>query len=106
MLKTSDFDYYLPPELIAQEPAQPRDSSRLAVMHIKSGEIEHKVFRDIIDYFNAGDVLVINNTKVIPARIYGVRITSSCTIEQAAGRESNCEVLLLRRLSADMWECI
>ena len=71
-MKTSDFSYDLPEELIAQTPAQPRDSSRLLVYHRDSGEIEHRVFRDVIDYLNPGDVLVVNQTRVIPARLYGV----------------------------------
>ena len=72
-MKTSDFNYELPEELIAQTPAQPRDSSRLLVYHRESGEIEHRVFRDVIDYLNPGDVLVVNQTRVIPARLYGVK---------------------------------
>ena len=71
-MKTSDFNYDLPEELIAQTPAQPRDSSRLLVYHRGTGEIEHRVFRDVIDYLNPGDVLVVNQTRVIPARLYGV----------------------------------
>ncbi|MDE6550587.1 MAG: tRNA preQ1(34) S-adenosylmethionine ribosyltransferase-isomerase QueA [Clostridia bacterium] len=106
MLKTSDFDYYLPQELIAQEPVEPRDSSRLAVYDRASGALEHKRFYDICDYLRAGDVLVVNNTKVIPARIFGVRITSACPIDKAEGRDANCEVLLLKRINADTWECI
>ena len=71
-MKTSDFDYELPQELIAQTPVEPRDSSRLLVYHRATGMVEHKIFRDIIDYLHAGDVLVINQTRVIPARLYGV----------------------------------
>ena len=71
-MKTSDFDYELPEELIAQHPAAQRDHSRLLVMDKNTGAVEHRVFRDIVDYLHAGDVLVLNNTKVIPARIFGV----------------------------------
>ena len=106
MLKASDFDYYLPQHLIAQEPVEPRDSSRLAVFDRSTGALEHRHFYDICDYLKAGDVLVVNNTKVIPARIFGVRITSDCTYEKAATRDANCEVLLLKRIDADSWECI
>ena len=70
-LKTSDFYYDLPEELIAQHPAEKRDHSRLMVVHRGSGEIEHKHFYDIIDYLKPGDTLVINDSKVIPARLYG-----------------------------------
>ena len=106
MLKTSDFDYYLPKELIAQHPLERRDSSRLAIFHKDTGEIEHKHFSDITSYLRAGDVLVINETRVIPARLLGVRITSSVPWEQAEAHEKNCEALLLKRLSLTDWECI
>ncbi len=106
MLKTSDFDYYLPKELIAQHPLERRDSSRLAIFHKDTGEIEHKHFSDITSYLRAGDVLVINETRVIPARLLGVRITSSVPLEQAEAHEKNCEALLLKRLSLTDWECI
>lgn len=105
-MKTSDFDYYLPKELIAQHPLERRDSSRLAVFHKNSGEIEHRHFADITEYLRPGDVLVINDTRVIPARLLGVRITSSVPEERAAEHEKNCEVLLLKRLSLTDWECI
>ena len=72
-MKTSDFDYELPQELIAQTPVEPRDSSRLLVYHRDTGAVEHKIFRDVIDYLNPGDVLVINETRVIPARLYGAK---------------------------------
>ena len=72
-MKTSDFDYDLPEELIAQTPVEPRDHSRLLVYHRGNGQIEHKHFYDIIDYLNPGDALVINETKVIPARLLGVK---------------------------------
>ena len=69
-MKTSDFYYDLPEELIAQTPAEPRDSSRLLVYHRDTKTIEHKIFRDVADYLKAGDVLVVNRTKVLPARLY------------------------------------
>ena len=68
-MRTSDFDYVLPEELIAQTPMEPRDASRLLVYHRGSGEIEHRIFRDIIEYLRPEDVLVINHTRVIPARL-------------------------------------
>lgn len=70
-MKLSEFDYYLPEELIAQTPIEKRDESRLMVLDKNTGKIEHKVFKDIIDYLEPGDCLVRNNTKVIPARLYG-----------------------------------
>ena len=96
-MRTDDFDYYLPKELIAQHPAQKRDMSRLLVLDKKTGEIEHKHFHDIIDYLNAGDVLVINNTKVIPARLLG----------QKKGGTAHIEVLLLKQVGeTDQWEVL
>lgn len=86
-MKTSDFDYELPEELIAQHPAAQRDRSRLLVMDKFTGAVEHRVFRDIVNYLHAGDVLVLNNTKVIPARIFGVK----------EGGTAKIEVLLLKR---------
>ena len=79
-LTTKDFFYDLPKELIAQTPAEPRDSSRLLVLHKDTGETEHRIFRDIIDYLHEGDVLVINDSKVIPARLYGVKEDSGMTL--------------------------
>ena len=96
-LKTSDFYYDLPERLIAQHPMEKRDSSRLMVIDRKSGEVCHKHFYDIIDYLEAGDVLVINDSKVIPARLYG----------HAEGREEALlELLLLRQHELDTWECL
>lgn len=96
-LKTSDFYYDLPEELIAQHPCTVRDNSRLMVLDRKSGEIEHKHFYDIIDYLNPEDVLVINDSKVIPARLYG----------HAEGRpEAGLELLLLRQRELDTWETL
>ena len=95
-MKVSDFDYYLPEELIAQTPLEKRDESRLLVLDKKTGEIEHKHFYDIIDYLNKGDTLVLNDTKVLPARLIGVKEETSAVIE----------VLLLKNLEGDKWECL
>ena len=95
-MKTSDFNYDLPEELIAQTPVEPRDHSRLLVYHRSSGQIEHKHFYDIIDYLNPGDALVINETKVIPARLLGVKEDTGVPVE----------VLLLRRRNATDWEAL
>ena len=95
-MKTSDFNYDLPEELIAQTPVYPRDSSRLLVYHRNENQIEHKVFHDVIDYLNPGDVLVVNQTRVIPARLYGVK----------EGTGGAIEFLLLRRLNLTDWEVI
>ena len=73
LLNTKSYFYDLPEELIAQTPAEPRDSSRLLVYHKSSGEIEHKIFRDVLDYLKPGDVLAVNNTRVLPARLYGTK---------------------------------
>jgi S-adenosylmethionine:tRNA ribosyltransferase-isomerase len=94
-MKTSDFDYILPESSIAQTPAEPRDSSRLLVLHRDTGDIEHRVFRDISDYLRAGDLLVLNKTRVIPARIYARKETG--------GR---VELLLLRRRDEWTWEAL
>lgn len=74
--KTSTFDYYLPKELIAQDPVEPRDSSRLLVLHKDSGTREHKIFRDIKDHLREGDLLVLNDTRVLPARVTGIKKTA------------------------------
>ncbi len=94
--KTSDFDYELPKELIAQTPLKDRKSSRMMVVHMKSGELEHKHFYDITDYLHEGDVLVRNNTRVIPARLYGIKEETGAHVE----------VLLLKQLPDDVWECL
>lgn len=91
-----DFNYDLPEELIAQDPLDDRSSSRLMVLHKDTGRIEHKIFRDIIDYLNPGDCLVINDTKVIPARLMGIKEDTGAAIE----------VLLLKRNADDVWECL
>ena len=95
-MKTSDFDYYLPEELIAQTPLEPRDTSRMLVYDRKTDKIEHKHFYDIIDYLKAGDVLVVNNTKVLPARLMGVKSETNAKIE----------ILLLKNIEGDLWECL
>src|ERR1041384_3966002 len=94
-MKTSDFDYTLPEASIAQTPAEPRDSSRLLVLHRNTGQIEHRTFRDIGDYLREGDLLVLNQTRVIPARIYARKETG--------GR---VELLLLRRRDKLTWEAL
>jgi S-adenosylmethionine:tRNA ribosyltransferase-isomerase len=94
-VKTSDFDYHLPESSIAQTPAEPRDSSRLLVLHRDTDEIEHHIFRDVSDYLRAGDLLVLNQTRVIPARIYARKPTG--------GR---VELLLLRRRDPLIWEAL
>lgn len=95
-MKTALFDYYLPEELIAQTPIEPRDHSRLLIYNRQTKEILHKHFYDIVDYLNPDDVLVINNTKVIPARLYGER-------EDTHGK---VEVLLLKRIDLTRWNII
>lgn len=94
-MKVSDFYYDLPKELIAQVPIEKRDESRLLILDRSTGEITHKTFKDIIDYLEPGDCLVRNNTKVIPARIYGKKETGA-----------NVEFLLLNNIEGDIWECI
>ena len=94
-MKVSDFDYELPEELIAQTPIEKRDESRLMVLDREKQTIEHRKFKDIIEYLKPGDVLVRNNTKVIPARIYGKKETGA-----------NVEFLLLHNIEGDIWECI
>lgn len=95
-LKKSDFYFELPQELIAQDPLEDRSSSRLLVLDKESGEVSHHVFREIIDYLKPGDCLVLNNTKVIPARLLGVREDTGAHVE----------VLLLKRKEADVWETL
>ena len=95
-MKVSDFDFYLPEELIAQHPLEKRDTSRLMVLNKETGEIEHKRFYDIIDYLEKGDTLVLNNTRVLPARLIGEK-------EHTGGK---IEFLLLKRLEGDKWECL
>ena len=94
-MKTSDFNYNLPESSIAQTPSEPRDSSRLLVLHRDTGQIDHRIFRDIDDYLRVGDLLVLNQTRVIPARIYARKETG--------GR---VELLLLRRRDERTWEAL
>ena len=94
-MKTSDFDYHLPDSSIAQTPAEPRDSSRLLVLHRDTGSLEHRIFREVGEYLRAGDLLVLNQTRVIPARIHARKDTG--------GR---VELFLLRRRDAVTWEAL
>jgi len=94
-LKTTDFDYHLPESSIAQTPSEPRDSSRLLVLHRETGALEHKIFRDIKAYLKAGDLLVLNQTRVIPARIFAQKETGG-----------KVELLLLRRRDELTWEAL
>ncbi|MBV7275312.1 tRNA preQ1(34) S-adenosylmethionine ribosyltransferase-isomerase QueA [Clostridiaceae bacterium UIB06] len=95
-MKVTDFDFYLPEELIAQHPIEKRDEARLMVLDKKTGEIEHKIFRDIIEYLDSGDCLVLNDTRVLPARLIGEK-------EDTGGK---MEFLLLKRIDADSWETL
>ena len=94
-MKTSDFDYHLPESSIAQTPAEPRDSSRLLVLHRDTGDLEHKIFHDILDYLKPNDLLVLNRTRVIPARIFAKKETGG-----------QVELLLLRRRDELTWEAL
>ena len=95
-MKTSDFYYDLPEELIAQTPIEPRDTSRLLVFNKDSGELCHRHFYDVIDYLNSGDCLVLNDTRVLPARIFGTRLDT----------ESVVEFVLLKQKEQNVWECL
>lgn len=95
-MKVTDFDFYLPKELIAQHPLEQRDEARLMVLDKRTGDIEHKVFKDIIDYLNPGDCLVLNDTRVLPARLLGVK----------EGTGGKMEILLLKRNEDDTWETL
>lgn len=95
-MKVSDFDFDLPEELIAQHPLEKRDASRLMVLDKNTGNIEHRSFHDVIEYLNEGDTLVLNNTRVMPARLIGEK-------EETGGK---IEFLLLKRLEGDKWECL
>ncbi len=94
-VKVSKFDFYLPKRLIAQKPAEPRDSARLMVLNRETGEIEHRIFRDIANYLKDGDVLVLNDTKVIPARLLGRKRTGA-----------HIEVFLLEKIEDGIWRCL
>ena len=93
-MRLSDFKYQLPEKLIAQEPLKDRDKSRLLVMDRHTGELEHKLFKDIVDYFGENDVLVVNDTRVVKARMVGYKEKTDAEIE----------VFLLRELNENMWE--
>ena len=95
-MKTADFYFDLPQELIAQDPLEDRSSSRLLVLDRETGKAEHHIFKDVIDYLNPGDCLVVNNTKVIPARLFGSK----------EGTEAKIEILLLKRKENDVWETL
>lgn len=95
-MRVEEFDYYLPPELIAQQPVEPRDASRLLVLHRRDGSLEHRYFYELPLYLNPGDILVLNDTRVMPARLWG----------RKAGTGGRIEVLLLNRLDGDRWETL
>ena len=95
-MKRQDFYYELPEELIAQDPLEDRSSSRLLVLDKESGAVSHHVFKDVIDYLNEGDCLVINDTKVLPARLIGAKV----------GTDAKIEVLLLKRKENNIWETL
>lgn len=95
-MRTEDFDFNLPEELIAQTPLKNRDESRLLVLNKNTGDMEHKHFSNIIDYLNKDDVLVLNDTKVMPARLYGVKEETNAIIE----------ILMLKEMESDIWECL
>lgn len=95
-MKTSDFYYNLPEELIAQTPVEPRDQSRLLVFNKESGELEHKHFYNVFDYLKAGDCLVLNDTRVLPARIFGTRVDTGSIVE----------FVLLKQKEQNIWECL
>ena len=95
-MNVKDFYFDLPQELIAQDPLEDRSGSRLLVLDKKTGEMEHRIFKDILSYLREGDCLVLNNTKVIPARLYGVK----------EGTEAHIEILLLKRRENDVWETL
>lgn len=95
-MKTSDFFYELPENLIAQTPIEPRNASRLMILHKKTGELEHRIFKDLGEYLKPGDCLVLNDTRVIPARIYGVKEETGAVVE----------FLLVSQKENDVWECL
>ncbi|WP_461204556.1 tRNA preQ1(34) S-adenosylmethionine ribosyltransferase-isomerase QueA [Clostridium sp. DL1XJH146] len=95
-MKVKDFDFDLPQKLIAQHPSEKRDHSRLMVVNKENGEIEHRIFRNVIDYLNPGDCLVLNNTRVLPARLYGIKEATGAKIE----------FLLLKRIDKYRWETL
>jgi S-adenosylmethionine:tRNA ribosyltransferase-isomerase len=95
-LRTEDFDYNLPPELIAQKPLEPRDTSRLLVLNRQNGDVEHRHFYDLLNYLHDGDVMVFNDSRVIPARLSGTKANTGGSVE----------ILLLRRIEQNVWETL
>ena len=95
-MKLSEFKYYLPQELIAQDPLEDRSSSRLLYLNKETGEVSHHIFKEVPNFLKPGDCLVLNNTKVIPARLYGTKIETGAVVE----------FLLLKRLEGDVWETL
>jgi S-adenosylmethionine:tRNA ribosyltransferase-isomerase len=95
-MRVQDFNFDLPEELIAQEPLEKRDESRLLVLHKESGKLEHRIFKDILEYLNEGDCLVLNNSRVIPARLFGTKEDTG----------ANMEFVLLKRIDRDKWETL
>ena len=95
-MKTADFYYDLPEELIAQTPVEPRDSSRMLVMNKITGELSHEHFYDILDHLHEGDCLILNDSRVLPARIYGIKDETG----------ANVEFLLLRQIESKKWETL
>ena len=95
-MKTEDFDFYLPDNLIAQTPIEKRDNSKMLVLDKETGNIEHKQFHDVVDYLEENDILVLNDTKVIPARLYGTKEETNAMIE----------ILMLKELEKNTWECL
>ncbi|HDN79792.1 MAG TPA: tRNA preQ1(34) S-adenosylmethionine ribosyltransferase-isomerase QueA, partial [Chloroflexi bacterium] len=95
-MKTAEFDYHLPPELIAQTPVEPRDASRLMVVHRDTGQFEHRIFREIVEYVRPGDLLVANQSRVIPARLYGRKVPTGGKVE----------LLLLTKRGERVWETL
>ncbi len=95
-MRTDDFDYLLPPELIAQKPIEPRDTSRLLVVNRQNGSVEHHHFSDLLSFLQAGDVMIFNDSRVIPARLSGTKLNTGGTVE----------ILLLRRLNPNVWETL
>ena len=95
-MKTDDFDFYLPEELIAQTPISNRSDSKLLILDKNTGEIKHEVFHNIINYLDSNDILVLNDTKVVPARIYGIKEKTGAKIE----------LLILKNIEKDIYECL
>ena len=95
-MKISEYDFRLPQEFIAQYPAEKRDHSKLMVLHRRSGKIEHRIFHQIIDYLKEGDGLVINQTRIFPARLFG----------KLENKNSKIEILLLKKIEEDVWEIL